>query len=426
MGTTISANAIATVVSALTGLIAARALGPDARGAFAVGFAWFTLVSAIGEMGVLTTLTALVARFPHRLSALIAATSRVLWVPGVIGCAVLILVSFPLGNLDTDYRYLLLAWAAFTPVSFQVGIPIAALQATDPQAWNLARLVQPLSYGGIVLLLSVLGQLTLMLLVIGYAISALAAWLLSALMLARRGYGHAPWWVGRRRTIGATSDNADPTSVHRFTRLVGQLGLRTLPSLLPAAAAQRMTVVVLGLSLSADLVGQYAVALTVASLTLIAPLAHSYAAVSASARARGRPSDLDLAQTVRDSLKQTGLLAAGAALAIAAMAPFAVPTLLGPGYEQAGLLTSVLCLAQPGRALALTGTSLLRGCGLPQRALLPETVSLILLTFGLLLLIPIAGVWGAASAEVLASLALAGTMLRQLRPLAARRSLESH
>lgn len=398
-------NVGSTVVAAIAGIVLARALGPSERGDFAAVSSWFGLVLIVGELGQTAATTYFVASQPERAQA-VTATSRVMiTVSGFLTASIGLLLAPVLAHGDADltlsYRLVFLACLpAFVSASYSF-----ALQATRLALWNWMRFSQPAAYLTLVVAIQATGWLSLV------SASAVLAGTVSAQALLA--------YVMARR-LGLAGGRAAKDLV----RPLGRYGASQVLSSAPQTLNGQLDQLVLSQTVrSADL-GHYAVAVTLSNLAV--PVVSALGNVlfpRLAAMARRTESE---ARLVRSAMVSSLAIAVGVVAVIAATAAVIVPWIFGSAYEPSVPL--VWLLAPAGVFLASTQvmSDLLRGRGQPLAVARAQGLGLVMTVIGLVVLIPIWGVTGAAAVSSVAAFITWVFLLRDLRVRRAGRDKIGH
>lgn len=433
---TAAANILLTGLSALVGLGLARSLGPSDRGIYAAAIAWVGIATFLGELGTSSGIVYFSAGDPVSRSRVMQSARRIYFLLG-IGTAIICIALIPLlAANDAVYRLTLLSFFLFLPVTFQAGIPVFALQATDIPRWNAARLSQPVLFAALLLACAAVVPLTLEN-SIACLFASTAIQLTYAYWLLRRPTqvsdptvlpGLDEYSDGSFLPIDPAKDThewvPEPKDPPRdFVRPLLAYGTRTLAATAPSALS-RLDILVLSLAVSPTILGEYAVALTFASLAGPVATSFGYVAFPALARLRNGEQAAETAKTTATTVKRALLGAAATAIAagfiIAIVAPTAAPLLLGDTYPITGLLTSALCFAATARAISAVCGDMLRGLGRPGAPGGPEWLGALVLVICMLAFVQPFGVWGAVLGN---SVAAAVTLVAYL--VVIRRSLRA-
>jgi O-antigen/teichoic acid export membrane protein len=371
------ANVAAAGAGALAGIVIARALGPTVRGEYAAVLAWFGMVLVIGQLGQTSATTYFVARHPGRGADYLATSRNLMVVSGAVTLAVGIALAPLLAAGDTTvtwgYRLMFATClAGFVGASYTF-----SLQALHLPRWNLVRVVQPVGYAVAVGALHLLGGLELLtalaLLSLTIGAQAVLAWRLCA----GQGLGG-----GRGELL--------------LARPLMRYGLSQLAASVPATLTSRLDKLVLSLAVVPAALGNYAVA---ASLTALAvPVTSGLGSVVFPRFASRSLSPKSQARLQRQVLWASAGIGVGLVLPMALLAPWFVPLVFGPGFDDAARL--VLLLAPGGVFLACGQVceNLLRGHGRPLAVARSQVVAAVLMVAMLAALVPAAGVAGAAIA----------------------------
>lgn len=123
------ANLVLAGATFVTGIVLARALGPDGRGVYGSLFLWALTAANIFAWGAQMTLAREAAQRPERARAVYRAAYRIALLGGLTGAAVFLAVVVPLTLGDRDYRLWMVgvgaAIVAFTiPNAFQIQIEL--------------------------------------------------------------------------------------------------------------------------------------------------------------------------------------------------------------------------------------------------------------------------------------------------------------
>lgn len=371
VGRTAGFNLAATGVSAITGVMLARWLGPSGRGDYAAVTAFFGLSLIFFELGLGSAVVFHVSKF-REAHADFVWTAAGLFVPLALLAA---LVSVILGVTvfsDSPSRR-----AAFLvlPLSILLGFASApasfALQSLDLGSWNLIRLSQPLVF--IVLVVGAHRATTLdvslviVLLSVSMAVQTVLAWWLYVRGFSPRG--------GFKRLQ---------------VRPMLRFGVLNMSSSAPNAVNGRFDQIVLAVMVSSAALGQYAVAVSLS--VLAAPLVMAFGNVAFPSLARGER----ISETIKTATRGSVLVSIVSVAVILVAGPFIVPMLFGPGYQP---VTRLLIVLAPGAAVVVVNQVLgdiLRGLGKPGAVAACEWIGVISTLGGLVLLVPRIGAIGAA------------------------------
>jgi O-antigen/teichoic acid export membrane protein len=386
-------NGLSTATFAIASIIIARALGPAGRGDYAAVQVWYFVFLVIGEIGITSAVCYFVSRFPAYAARYVATARTLVLCTGSIficaGIAIAPILAHGRADLTTAYR-IVFACCAF---GYLAGPYSSGLQASNILHWNCARAVHPIFYLGAIVCLNLTGQLTLLTTVISFGLSAFVELLASYWLCSKNG-------LTRGRT---TKGMAGP--------LVGY-GLKQVGSMAPTLTNSRLDQLVLSQYVPSSELGNYAVAVTLTSLAMPAVNAIGNVAFPRIAAGFADPSRMKKLQQA--AVLGSVVLAGVIILPICIAAPYIVPVVFGPGYE--GAVTLVWALAAGGVFLACgqVAGDLLRGRNRPLLVARAQLYAALLTVVGLAVLLPVAGVFGAAITSSVAYGSSFALMLRSL------------
>jgi len=399
-------------VSAVSGLLVARWLGPADRGVLALLLAWFTVALPLGELGISVGITVASARLPHQGRTLFRAAAGLFLGLGVVTALLVCLLAWLFQRNSITFT-LIVPLALLIPIGMLSGLPSFILQATNRNRWNATRSVQPISY--LILICIAWGSHQFSL------IAALTCYIASLLIALAIGYVLLRTLTSPLVPAPGLNDEESegPSSIRALRRMILGFGLRNFPSTIPSSIASRIDVLILGSFVAIGVVGQYSVSLTLIGLSQPAVMAVAALTLPAAAALGTAPTSTALRALAFRSLRDSVVVSTALSALIAIAAPILVSVLLGDLYSSTPTLVRILCVAQPGIALALVFRSLLQGTNRPGAAAIPEWASLTILVALLVALIPALGAVGACLSVVLSAwfaAALYGMRWRHLVP----------
>lgn len=375
-GTGILRAAVSTVV----GLAIARFLGSTGRGTFAAIFAYTMAAAAILECGITSSVCFYTARLRDQAADVVRTGAWLIlgcgFLAGAIGylAAPLILRGHPEGSV-TALRFAFVS----EPFIFLGGVWVSCLQATDVRAWNLATLVQPISYAVAVASAAVLGQMD----VLGMTVALLSSILAQCV---------AGWLLQRSRI---------PKNGHFSHRLVHPMmryGLLNLTSQVPYLFNARLDQLILTLTVPPAALGNYAVAVSFSLLAQPATAAFGSVAMPKIAAVQDRKAVVGHGILTTAVLGSIGI-GIIASLTVCSIAPILVETILGPSFDNVLPLLFVLAPGAVAFGSNKVMGDILRGFDCSGTVARAEGLALVL-TIGLnALLLPAIGVMGAAIAS---------------------------
>lgn len=371
VGRTAAFNLAATGVSAVTGVLLARWLGPSGRGDYAAVTSYFGIALVVFELGLGSSVVFHVSKY-RRAHADYVWTAVGLLVPLALAAA---LVSAVLGLTvfgDSPSRR-----AAFLIIPLSILFSFAnapasfALQSLDLGSWNLIRVSQ-----AVIFILLIVGAHQIVALNVSLVITLLTVSLALQAALA--------WWLYVKRC------SPKGRFVRGHARPMLRFGILNMSSTAPNAVNGRFDQLVLAVMVSSAALGQYAVAVSLS--VLAAPLVMAFGYVAFPRVARGER----VLETIRTATRGSVLVSVVSIVLIVIAGPLLVPLLFGPGYQS---VTRLLIVLAPGAAVVVVNQVLgdvLRGLGRPGVVAVCEWVGVISTIGGLVLLVPRLGVTGAA------------------------------
>ena len=393
--TTSGANVAMAALGGLGGLVLARGLGPTDRGDLVVVVLWPTVLVVVGSLGVTAATTFFVAKDAENKAAI---TATATWCAAAIGSAIALVGAVALAPLIARNNEVHLALALsflLAPILIVGPVLQAALRAVDFKLWNAARLVQPVVYLVLVVALFAAGRLTVLTATGGFAISVVAQLILGGVLARRR--------------IGALK-GASWEHVRQLYSYGPKVAISTLPDLVNVQLDQLVLSVLP--AVTAARLGNYAVAVSMATLALPVAVAAGYVAFPLVAAA---DSEATRRRMERKALGFAAITAAGAAGLIALLAAAVVPVVFGDGYRPAVacvwlLAPGIVCLA-----LGRVAGEILNGRNRPLRVAAAQTIGAVVTVVALAILVPSYGIKGAAATSSVAYFIVLVILLRGLQ-----------
>ena len=399
MGDWIASNAVTavglTVLTAISGVLAARALGVAGRGELAAIQIWATQLTPLALLGLGESLVYYSARRRGEIPTL-TLTAIAIGLAGSILAAIfgIFLIPWTLASSSAGLIGAATTFLVAIPLSVAVGLAYCPLRAVgDFGTWNVLRTTQTAMWPAVLLLAWALARRDAVA-ISHFYLAGLAAFLLLIAIRVRRAF------PGRARF-----------SIKAATDLLA-FGLPALMATLPDAANSRLDQVFVAASWGVEPLGLYAVASTWSGAygTLFSALTH---VVVPHVAGLGERADQKV-EFLR--LWRFGIvLAAAMALATAAMAPYAIPLLFGRQFARASGLAVLLCLPSMLLALRQLLAAGSLGLGRPRSLAQASTVALIVNVVLLWLLTPTSFVLGPPFAATVAHAAGAAWLLRGMR-----------
>jgi len=393
---TASYNVTSAAAAGLGSIIVARALGPEMRGEYAAVTAWFGLLIIVGGMGQPGALCFYVAHDPGDARGYVATSRAMMLVTGIAALVVGILLAPVLarGNAGLTVAYRI-AFAA-SIVAFVGASYTFSLQAKNLRWWNTVRVSQPVLSLAFLVVLWRLRMLTLNAALIVLALT----------MLLQLG-----WAYYRCRSAGLVPGHAQA----RLVRPLARYGASQIVAVTPATLNAQLDQLVLSQAVAPAVLGRYAIAVTCTLLPI--PLVSAIGNV-----AFPRLASRQRVDGLAGRMQWLGILgsACGALVALLPLdlvAPWLIPRVFGPGY--AGAVPLLWALTPAGVLLACNQVTadVLRGRKRPMVVARAEGLAVAFTVILLVVLLPVAGVYGAAIASTVAYGVALVVMLLSLRRL---------
>ncbi|MGR6899881.1 lipopolysaccharide biosynthesis protein [Glutamicibacter sp. BSL13] len=362
-----SINVGMAMLGAVTGVITARALGPEQRGYLAAIVAWFTISLVVSELGQSAAVTFFTAKNPERSRVYISIARKAMLMGSAIILSVGILCADLLSNGDAQvsmaYRVILIG----TLVNAIAAPYVYALQSLSNAFWNIVRFSQPALYLICLLFLHLSGQLSLTTTVL-CMIASFIGQLIIAWVLFR------PFRQNKLRSSGKEKEE------------LAKYGLAQASYAIPASLTEQYDRVVLSWTVSAYELGQYAVALTVSQASRAFGTAIASVVFPLSAKLGKAESSRVLLE--RRSLLATALASSVALLLIGWIAQPLVPIVFGDDFREALPLIWLLIPVVWLRGINALIAVFLRGRHYPFYATVGQLLALVCGATMLIFLVP--------------------------------------
>ncbi len=376
---TLAANGAILLLGTVSGMLAARLLGPGGRGELAIVTLWPIALATLGNLGINQAVAFFTAQQPERRNAVFTASLVVAVAQGALLMAFGYLL---LPFLLREHAPEVLQWARgfllFIPLIFLSGYPLNLLQgAMHLDAYNLSRIFTAAWYALVLVALFLLRRPEVGAIVTwqlaGYAASAvLNLWLAHRLL-------HARWhW-----------------DVSVF-RPILSYGAKTQLGGITYYLNQRLDQLVMSVWLTPEALGYYVVAVALANPLTIIPSAIGIVTLPAAAREAGTAAHA----VIRRSLRTVLLLGTAGAAALFLLAPYLLPLFFGEAFRPAIDACRVLVVAMIPLGLSLVLYESLRGLNHPLAPAFAEGIGIVATIALLALLLPRYGILGAAFASL--------------------------
>jgi O-antigen/teichoic acid export membrane protein len=374
----------------LTGILAARMLGPSGRGEYAAIIIWPMAIVGLVALGINQAITFNVGRRAFTISEVVTAVTAICLVQGAVSVIVgLIAVHFALAKYSPTVQHLGSIFVLFTPVLILSGNPANLFQGLqDPLRFNIIRVAPALTYfvGLVGLYIAHRTNLTSVIFfqVLGYVITLV----LGATMVWRI---LKPRWQWNRFTI--------PSLIH--------FGFRAQATNLTNYFNQRIDQLVLSLLVPPQQLGFYVVAVTLSTVVTVFPQA---AGIVTFARGSSQHRE-DAKATIGHSFRASLIWLLICCSLLYMLCPILIRLVFGAAFSGSILACRILL---PGALMIglnqvlYNGASALGKPGLPSCA---EGASMAVTAGGLYLLVPRYGYIGAA---IVSSVAYTSSFLLML------------
>lgn len=354
---TVGTSVFIQLVTVASGVILARALGPQGRGDLAIAMLWPTLVSGVGTLGIADALTfrsALEGRGPSAAltNSLVLALFQSVLLVG-IGWGVILLALHGKPTVAANAEFYL--W--YIPLNLLTLYPGALLQGRMMMpSFNLVRASVHVSYTTCLALLWATHHLDVR--------AALFASLLAAgmtLILCAAAVLHGRFVALR-------------ISVSELRSLI-TLGLKLQLGNIAFLLGSRIDIILLSLLVPTRVLGAYVVASAVGALPLLIPSAASLVLYPLFSRQQRAQAGRAFARFMLLGLFVT---VSGAPVVIFVSPPI-VKLFFGGAFEPAVVIAQILGLASLLRGMGVMVSAVLRGLGAPVRASIGDVAALVVM-----------------------------------------------
>ncbi|MEJ7787375.1 MAG: oligosaccharide flippase family protein [Solirubrobacteraceae bacterium] len=381
-------------INMTTGVLLARGLGAEQRGALAAALLWPSILGVIGTLGIPEAVTFRVARAgraPDRVvgtGLLLAAGLSVAFL--LLGAALLPLV---LSRQSYDTRVNAFLFLCDVPLSILALTIMGVLNGRHRYAWFHALRV--LLVGSVLLplaLLAATGHLTARNAVLTYLAAKLVTLVAAAALL----------WLGderpKLRWEGKTA------------RELMSYGVKSHASGISAPLNQRSDQLLISIFLSPARLGIYVVAGTMSSIGWLIGGSVAWVALPAVA---AQPPGAKRTRTARRFVSLTLALTTACCVPLIVFAPQIIDLFFGAEYAEAADISRILLVAVVVFATNRSLEAILRAVDRPLDAGVAEIIALAVTLAALAVLLPTLGLAGAALSSVIAALVSAAWMSRR-------------
>lgn len=393
---TVATDLFLMALSALSGILVARLLGPAGRGEFAIAILWPSMLAAFGMLGVKEALTYERARGTHP-QAVLAGTALVLALCQSILLVGLGVVLIPLltSSQSPEVARASLMFLLFIPTNLAAQFALGLLQGSmDLSVFNALRISVGVVYLAALLLLWAMGAVTVWNVTVGLLVANACTALMALGATLRK--------CGVRWTL----------DLGLIQRIYGY-GLRSHVGSVSSILNQRADQMLMALLITPEQMGWYAVAVNVSSLARLP--SGAFAILTFPKVAGASPAEQRRLTGLYSRLNTTA--SSGTGLVLMLLLPILVPLVYGEAYTPSIVPAEILVVASIAVAVGQAWAGSLRGLGRPTEPAKAEIISLMVTVVGLAVLLGPLGIVGAALTSLVAYLMAALFMYLQLRKL---------
>jgi O-antigen/teichoic acid export membrane protein len=353
---TTAVNIFATLLGLLTGIMLARILGAEGRGALAAIQNPSTILLGVGALGI-TTATAYFSGKNPSLAGRLMTTGLValfLWSIPLITVAYLIM-PYLLNAQSASVIHYAQIYLLIIPIQFAIGVPFWVLQGLGEfKLWNILRFQAPVAWLAVIGLTWALGMVTVAAISLFYlAVMFCVACVFVIVSIRRIPPPHQP-------------------ELARMPALL-RYGLPTSLTVVPQQLNLRLDQLLMATFLSADVLGLYVVA--VAWSGAFSPLLTSVSQVVFPRLAATHDQQVQ-AETLHRTLRLSMLSVAMLTIALLAVTPILLPLLFGAAFVPAVPAALILIVAAAMANFNQVASEGLRGLGVPRLPMIAEFIGL--------------------------------------------------
>jgi O-antigen/teichoic acid export membrane protein len=378
LGTSVAIQAL----NVVTGILLARALGPEGRGELAVIVLWPAVLSAVGSLGISEAATYHAARGASAIGRLIGSSIVVAAAQSGVLVAVGILL-FPavLSNQDDFVRHVAVVYLAYIPLSLLTLHLMGVLNGLHRfRAYNGLRLTYFVAVAGGLVAVSLLDQLTAVTAVAVY-LSANAVTAVATIALVLKG---SRGRIAFSRSVAST---------------LVRYGLKSHTSGLSSMLNERLDQLLISVFLAPAKLGLYVVAVTLTSLTHLIGTSAGAVGLPIIARLRSQEERLNAASRL---IRLTLLGSIAVTVPLLLLTPTLIEMVFGPAFVGAAGAARILLVATVLLSLTRVLEATLKAVNRPLDAGAAHLAALVVTAVGLAALLPAFGIVGAAIASLLA------------------------
>ncbi len=378
---TTGTNVIMAIIGLVTGILAARLLGPQGRGDLAAIQIWPTSIATIAMLGLPQALVYYSAREPNnagRYTGSAMALALLASFPFMaMGYIVMpILLSAQSSDIITAARWYLL----LVPLFALVAMPYNSLQGrSDFVFWNGLRVVPSMAWLAILTIAWMFGRTEAQFVAYSYLVALTFLFFPVIYIVVHRVPG--PFWPDVRKW-----------------RDMLRYGIPSMASDIPQMLNFRLDQMLIAAFLPAKALGLYVVAVSWSSLAHLMPSAMGAVLFP---QVASQKTLLQQNHIFVRGTRRGVLLSLAAAIILMALAPVAIPLFFGEKFTMAVMPALVLTVAAAFAGLNRVLTQGLRGLGYPAIVMKAELCGVVVTILSLVSLLKPLGIMGAALASLL-------------------------
>ena len=391
---TVATDLFLVALSTLSGILAARLLGPAGRGEFAIAILWPSMLAAFGMLGVKEALTYERARGTHPQRVLVGAALELALCQSILLVSLgVLLIPLLTRAQSQEVTQASLMFLLFIPTNLVAQYALGLLQGSlELPTFNALRLTVGTVYLAALLFLWAMDAVTVWNVTVGLLV-ANACTALMALVAILHKYG-----VRWTRDLG-------------LLQRIFDYGLRSHVGSVSSILNQRADQMLMAVLITPEQMGWYAVAVNVSSLARLP--SGAFATLTFPKVAGAPPAEQRRVTGFYSRLNTTA--SSGTGLVLMLLLPVLVPLVYGDAFTPSIVPAEILVVASIAVAVGQAWAGSLRGLGRPSEPAKAEVISLVVTVAGLALLLGPLGIVGAALTSLVAYLMAATFMYLRLR-----------
>lgn len=375
-------SAVVLLINVATGILLARELGPELRGALAAAMVWPVLVGGLGVLGLMEALSYHTARSEIRHGELVGSALALAMVVSAAATGVAaVAISLALDNQGSATVHMAYIYLAYIPINIFTLVLSGYVNGRQRFDWFQVLRIVVIAGSAIGLaVLALTAQLDVRSAVLVYLGASLVTTALAVSM------------VVRLLDEGLSVTRSTASSLFAF-------GRRSFASTAAWRSNERIDQPIIAALLPPAQLGLYVVAVTLSSLAGLVGASVVYIGLPAMAALTDAHARLRLARTL---VSVTLLASALLSLIIFVAAPLLLDVLFGSQFASVLLVARILVIASVVLSVNRAMECVLTGLGRPFAAAKAELLALPVTAAGLVLLLPTLGIVGAGWASLAA------------------------